>query len=69
MIIKGDIDGDGRITPIDALCIVYINELTEEEKKQFPAADVNGDGKINTSDILRIQLHFDKGTLIDEVIE
>ena len=54
-VIKGDVNGDGKITAIDALWVrqssAGVRVLTEQQKA---AADVNGDGKINAIDALWI---------------
>lgn len=54
-LLKGDIDGDGKITAADARIAlrasVGIDKLTERQKK---AADINGDGKITSSDAREI---------------
>lgn len=54
-VIKGDVNGDGKINAIDALWVrqssAGVRVLTEQQKA---AADVNGDGKINAIDALWI---------------
>lgn len=70
MIIKGDINGDGRITRLDALLLQWhqlggIN-LTGDA---FIAADVNGDGKLSVVDSARISKHLSGITIINEVVD
>lgn len=54
-VLKGDVNGDGKINAIDALWVrqssAGVRVLTEQQKA---AADVNGDGKINAIDALWI---------------
>ena len=54
-VLKGDVNGDGKINAIDALWVrqssAGVRVLTEQQKA---AADVNGDGKINEIDGLWI---------------
>ena len=50
-VLKGDVDGDGRITLIDAKWILqYIAGTRQFDERQKKAADVNSDGKISTVD-------------------
>lgn len=57
MIVKGDINGDGKISITDVvksnLYSVHIQVPTDIEKE---AADINGDGKITITDIVQLQL-------------
>jgi hypothetical protein len=52
-VVRGDINGDGKINTIDAIMlaqhIVGVNLLTGDA---LLAADINGDGKINTIDAI-----------------
>lgn len=59
----GDLDGDGVVTQTDAdMCLsAAVGNLALTEK-QFKAADVNRDGKIDTVDAARIQ-RFANGTI------
>lgn len=49
--VKGDVNGDGRISPLDAALVLMhdagIKTLDEESQKR---ADVNSDGKVNSLD-------------------
>lgn len=50
-VVKGDVNGDGKITTADARdalrAAARLENLNEEQKK---AADINGDGKVTTTD-------------------
>lgn len=70
MIIKGDINGDGRITYLDSLIIGYsIIGLVNLTGDAFVAADINGDGNITISDSALIVRHLLGIEIINEVIE
>ena len=50
-IMKGDINFDGKVNPIDANLMVRIVLGTDEtDYRSFSAADVNCDGKVNSLD-------------------
>lgn len=52
---KGDVDGDGSITVLDALKLlraIYDESLLTQE--EFLRADINGDGKLSAVEALRI---------------
>ena len=70
MIIKGDINGDGRITYLDAIILslsyLKVVNLTGDA---FIAADINGDGNITISDSALIVRHLLGIEIINEVIE
>lgn len=69
MIIKGDINGDGRITYLDLLtlqfALINVVNLTGDA---FISADINDDGKLNIVDLARIQRHLLGEKIINEVI-
>ena len=52
---KGDVDGDGEVTPMDAVLAYAIanGELTATQTQQ-QAADVDGDGDITPMDAVLI---------------
>jgi hypothetical protein len=56
--LRGDVDGDGRVTTADALEILRyaagLPNVIEGDERALAAADVNGDGKIDTADAMRI---------------
>lgn len=53
--VKGDANGDGKVSVTDALTIVrHINGFAALEGDRLTAADVNGDGKVNITDALTI---------------
>ena len=53
--LKGDVDGDGKVTAADARkalrASAKLEELTEEERA---VADINGDGKVTAADAREI---------------
>ena len=59
----GDINGDGRVTNVDA-ALVYAayNGTTELTNAQLALADVNGDGKVTNVDAAMIYAYYN-GTL------
>lgn len=70
MIIKGDINGDGRINNEDlTLCQMYLLGHMSFTEEEFEAADTNGDGKISIVDLGNIQKHLLGRLIINEVIE
>ena len=51
----GDVDGNGVITPLDALMLLQaINDLLNLDAQQFERADLNGDGMLTASEALKI---------------
>ena len=55
MIVKGDINGDGKVDVFDLmLCWLFINELglsVPSNSREFIAADINGDGCFDLQDL------------------
>ncbi len=52
---KGDVNGDGSITNLDALMILQaINDLLNLTEDQFLRADLNDDGELSAAEALRI---------------
>lgn len=50
-VLLGDVNGDGKISSIDARwTLQYVAMLRELNEEQFACADVNGDGKISSID-------------------
>jgi hypothetical protein len=51
----GDVNGDGKITNLDALMLLQaINDLLNLDADQFARADLNGDGVLAAAEALRI---------------
>ena len=58
---KGDVDGDGNITVLDALKLlraIYDESLLTQE--EFLRADINGDGSLSAVEALRILQYANK---------
>ena len=52
---KGDVDGDGKVTLLDALLILQqLNGLYNLSAEEFARADLNGDGQLSAAEALRI---------------
>ena len=54
-ILTGDTDFNGKIDVIDLVCIKRIIKGGTDDKEAFSAADVNGDGSVNSEDIRLLQ--------------
>ena len=55
----GDVNGDGNITPSDAIMILYRYFNVEQAGFNEKAADLNGDGNITPSDAIEaLYLYF-----------
>ena len=63
-IVKGDIDGDGKVTSKDArLALRMATKLTTPNERQLAAGDIDGDGKVGANDaraILKMASKLDK---------
>lgn len=69
-IIKGDIDGDHRITKVDLLLLQkYIIKEISFDERQLIAADVNNDGKASVMDMVAIVGHLTGREILTEVVE
>jgi len=54
-VMKGDVNGDGQVTVVDALFVAqYTVGLMTLNTQQLAAADVNGDGQVTVADALFI---------------
>ena len=60
MIIRGDVNLDGRISYDDLFLIqMYIlNCITFTDEDSLAAADVNGNGNIDIRDLALVQMHL-----------
>ena len=62
---KGDVDGDGVITNLDALLLLYaLNDKYNMTASEFARADLNGDGMLSAAEALRI-LQYVSGVASD----
>lgn len=69
MIIKGDVNGDGKITIEDLIQIqLHILGAIELVGDAFWAADTNNDGQITILDLANIQKHLLGVQVINEVV-
>ena len=60
---KGDVNGDGVITTIDALMLLQAaNDLLNLTPEQFLRADLNDDGELSAAEALRI-LKYANGSI------
>ncbi|MBR4178598.1 MAG: hypothetical protein IKR57_04545 [Bacilli bacterium] len=58
-IVKGDVNGDGMITASDALLIKdHLNTNVILSESQLKVADINGDGKVDNSDVNSIVTNY-----------
>ena len=56
-IVKGDINGDGKITITDVVrCNLYNVNIKVPNEIEKIAADVSGNGKISITDVVRLKL-------------
>lgn len=70
MIIKGDVNGDGKITNEDLILIqLHLLGYVTLTGDAFIAADINNDGTISAADLAQIQRHILGLMTINEVIE
>ncbi len=56
IVVPGDVDGDGNITALDAVCILraVTGETTLDTYEQKAAGDINGDGWVRADDAVSI---------------
>ena len=70
MIIKGDVNGDGRITPLDLQLIqLHILGKLTLDNNAFIAADVNNDGRVSITDLAALNKHLLGVKIINEVVD
>ena len=59
IVVKGDINGDGKINSADPLSIQkHIIRTARLKDAYLEAADINEDGRINSLDVLYTQKHI-----------
>ena len=62
MSMKGDIDGDGKITMLDSFKLkLLIKQIVEATDKELAAADINNDGLINMMDSFELKYRIKIG--------
>lgn len=70
LIVRGDIDGDKKITKKDLLLLQrHLVHAVVLSEKQLAAADVNNDGKVNIMDMVALKKHLDGTEILTEVVE
>lgn len=70
LIVRGDIDGDKKITKKDLLLLQrYLVHAVVLSEKQLVAADVNNDGNVNILDMVALKKHLDGTEILTEVVE
>ena len=61
LILKGDVNGDGKVNGKDwNMMYEYINETSELTEEEFERADINEDGKVNGKDWNRLYEHINE---------
>lgn len=69
MIIKGDVNGDGKITAEDfILAQLHAKGTIVLEGDSFTAADIDGNGSIGNADYSKILDHINGISMLTEVI-
>ena len=59
----GDVNGDGSVTPSDAIMILYHYFEVEQSGFNIKAADINGDKTVTPADAIEaLYLYFDSGS-------
>lgn len=70
LIVRGDIDGDKKITKKDLLLLQrYLVRAVVLSDKQLVAADINNDGTVNILDMVALKKHLDGTEILTEVVE
>ena len=66
--IKCDIDGDGEITDNDRTLLsnLLLGDLPQSGSEQFYAADCNGDGSIDSKDLVAIKKAIENSQNVDD---
>ena len=62
-VVPADTDGDGMVTLDDALLIYDYILGAADEYVSFEQVDVNGDGKVNTADVVEVYRSIQKNDL------
>ena len=70
MIIKGDLNNDGRITELDMLLMqaILLEKIIPDERQKI-AGDINNDGTISLKDMSALRRHLDGIEMITEAVE
>lgn len=66
--IKGDIDGDGRITLLDAIGVLQVASGIIDDEDARLKADLNNDGLVTTDDVPFVLRHLSGEEIISGVI-
>lgn len=70
MIIKGDVNGDGKIGLEDLMIgQAHVLGLIQLNSNSQQALDVNNDGKTSPTDLLSMQKHINAIKILTEVIK
>lgn len=66
--LKGDVDGDGKISHMDAVLILnYLAGFIDLTTSQKYSADVDGDGEVKATDARLILNHLKGKNLITDI--
>ena len=65
---KGDIDGDGRITFLDAMGVLQVAAGIIDGEAERLKADLNNDGLVTTDDAFFVLKHLSGEEIISGVI-
>ena len=61
--VTGDVNGDRKVTPSDAIMILYHYFDVEQTGFNVKAADVNGDGSVTPADAIEaLYIYFNDGS-------
>lgn len=59
VVVKGDVNGDGKVTSVDTLMVKrHIIQTYNLSGAYYSGGDINGDGKLTSVDTLYIKKHI-----------